>query len=115
MLQDRQAKARLGYTDPKSRVYTDAQGNVIRETLHGEDWKKRKQELWDRAGGRCEEILQVNHADGGGWERCRSQADDPHHKIKRSKGRNDMIGNLEALCRYHHDRKDNRKVRWSKP
>jgi len=105
---DPDKKRRRGYTDPKSFVRVDGS-----EVLFRKDWTRRKNELLVRSGGRCEQIVQVNHADGGGWERCRSQAADPHHKVKRSKRRDDRLENLEALCRFHHDRKDGRKVKWS--
>ena len=105
---DPDAKRRRGYTDRKTYVRVDGS-----EVLFRKDWKRRVAELAERSGGRCEEIMQVNHADGGGFERCHSAAVDPHHKVKRSKRRDDRIENLEHLCRYHHDRKDNRKVRWS--
>lgn len=89
---DRQAKARLGYKHPKSRVWTDADGNVIREILHEKDWLQRKWELWQRCKGKCE------------YEGCHKQGVIPAHIIPRGNGnRNDMLSNLKCYC-LEHDR-----------
>jgi hypothetical protein len=99
---DPDAKVRLGYTDPDSVVWADG-----REWLRNADWRKRVDELRERSGGRCE----YNEPGVLGWAICRAEAADPHHIIKRSVLRDDRLSNLQALCRYHHDLLDNRKVR----
>ena len=115
-LHDNEAKARLGYKDKRSRVYADG-----RERLYGADWAKRKKELWERSGGRCEqmvassvsELVEQTLCERGG-ERCRSEAHDPDHVIKRSRQRDDRLSNLKALCRLHHDLKhpEKNKIHW---
>lgn len=104
---DREETKRRGYTDPKSRVYFDG-----RERLHGKDWTKRKREVWDRGGGRCERI--VNYV--GSMDipvRCKSEMHDPHHEITRGKKRDDRIENLIGLCRLHHElAHEKRNPRW---
>jgi hypothetical protein len=100
MLHDNEAKKRLGYANKRSKVRPDGT-----EILYGNDWKQRKEELLARCGGRCEQIT----SDG---ERCRSEAHDPHHKVARSKGRDDRLSNLIALCRLHHDILDWKKLKW---
>ena len=110
MLQDRQAKARLGYVEEKSRVYTDAQGNVIREVLHGRDWKHRKAELWRRAGGQCEYELRPG-------VRCWRDGVDPCHIEPRHPVRDDRLSNLKLGCRPCHEKHDKqtpkRQLHWS--
>ena len=86
------------YLDPRS--YMDKLG---REVLFGEDWAARKFDLWQRANGKCEYFV-----------RCTSEAQDPHHIIPRSKGRDDRLSNLQALCRYHHNLMDKRRPMWTK-
>ena len=114
-LHDNEAKKRLGYTDKRSKVYPDG-----REVLYGKDWTKRKQELLARCGGRCEQLVAVWYGDWDGKsepnERCRSEAHDPDHIIKRSKKRDDRLSNLQALCRLHHDLKhpEKNKLHWRK-
>jgi hypothetical protein len=99
MKRDRIATDAAKFEDPKSFIFKDG-----REFLAGLDWKARKHELWTRARGRCEYI----NSDG---IRCRTEAADPHHYIPRSKGRDDRMSNLFALCRFHHNLMDTRKVR----
>ena len=109
---DPDEKRRRGYSDPKSIVWADG-----REVLQGFDWAKRVRELYDRCGGRCEheQPWKVWPLGGPMMERCTNDAEDPHHRIPRSKGRDDRLENLQALCRYHHNLLDKRKVKWSKP
>jgi hypothetical protein len=94
--QDFDAKARLGYKDAKSRVYIGG-----RERLVGKDWIKRKKQLAERSGGRCERLFKANW----GWtglpnRRCGNQADDAHHIHLRSKERDDRLSNLLHVCRF---------------
>jgi len=105
-LHDNEAKARLGYKDPRTKVYPDG-----REVLYGKDWTKRKKELLARAGGRCEKTFWISDMDR---DRCRSEAHDPHHIVPRSKGRDDRLSNLIALCRLHHELLDWKKLNWRK-
>ena len=102
---DEQAKRERGYTDKRSKVRPDGS-----EILYGKDWMKRKVELWDRCQSQCEHT---------GFDmfmtfRCRSIATDPHHIKPRSKGRDDRLSNLKALCRMHHELLDWKKTKWSK-
>jgi len=94
---DRQATIAKQYLDERSYVCLDG-----KEVLYGEDWKTRKFDLWQRCNGRCEYYI-----------RCNAEAADPHHIIPRSKGRDDRLSNLQALCRYHHNLMDRRQVRWT--
>jgi hypothetical protein len=106
-------KLARGYSDPKSFVRDDGS-----EVLYGKDWKMRVNvELFLRCGGRCEheQPWKVWPLGGPAMERCTNDAEDPHHRIPRSKGRDDRLENLQALCRYHHNLLDKRKVKWSKP
>jgi hypothetical protein len=102
---DPDAKVRLGYTDPGSVVWADG-----REWLRNADWRRRVDELRERSGGFCEWRYTMMSANDP-VERCSSEAADPHHIIKRSVLRDDRLSNLQALCRYHHDLLDNRKIR----
>lgn len=97
---DAAEKQRRGYTDPKSFVRNDGS-----ERLYGLDWIRRRRELYRRAQGQCEYV---------NISRCTMDAADPHHIKPRSKGRDDRLSNLQALCRYHHDLLDRRKPRWSR-
>jgi hypothetical protein len=109
---DREAKERLGYIDPRTRVYFDG-----RERLYGKDWFLRKQEVWLRGYGHCEKDIssaEMRIADKAAI-RCRSEMHDPHHIITRGKKRDDRLNNLIGLCRLHHDlAHDKRNPRWSK-
>lgn len=102
MKRDVQATAEKKFKDSRSYVAKDG-----RHVLYGSDWTDRKFALLLRSGGRCERLVGSDQS----FERCRSSAADPHHKIPRSKGRDDRLSNLEALCRLHHDLMDTRKVR----
>ena len=99
MRRDKQLTVTAGFLDKRSYIAPD--GRVI---LYGEDWANRKLGLLARSGGRCE-----MHSTP--WHRCAEEAADPDHIIPRSKGRDDRLRNLQALCRYHHDLKDSRKIR----
>lgn len=94
-------KAIRGYTDPKSFVRRDGS-----ESLAGKDWTRRKEELGERAGGRCEFVC--------GGIRCEQPGDDPDHVICRSVKRDDCLYNLRLLCREHHILIDPRVPRWGK-
>lgn len=87
---DEAEKILRGYTDPRSYVRTDGS-----ERLFGVDWEKRVEEVFIRCEGRCERVN-----DRG--ERCGSDARDPHHKVKRSRYRDDRAENLRGLCGEHH-------------
>ena len=102
MKRDKQATMDKQYLD--SRSYLDKLG---REVLAGEDWAARKFDLWQRANGKCEYFV-----------RCMAEATESHHVIRRSKGRDDRLLNLLALCHYHHGIMEkegpNRVPRWTK-
>lgn len=109
-LYDIEAKKRLGYKDKRSKVRFSGE-----EILFGEDWKRRKKELWDRCRGQCEQMFPApadNNPLSTRYTRCKNEAHDPHHIAPRSKGRNDAIWNLLALCRTCHRQIDKRKVRF---
>lgn len=121
MLRDPIAKEKLGYTNSKSIVWMDG-----REKLVQEDWDRRKLELFELCGKRCQydariyeltgTAMMMAFHDGKDW-RCRvtfATVDemDPHHIRKRSKSRDDRLKNLLALCRYHHRLVDPRKPRF---
>jgi len=97
---------RRGYTDKDTVVWADG-----REKLVGRDWRKRKKELAERSKGQCEAMHEII---GMPPERCRRNARDPHHRIRRSVLRDDRLSNLENLCGPCHDALDDRKVRWTK-
>jgi len=103
------------YLDWRSFMRSDGS-----EVLYGEDWDARVADLRRRSGGQCEQQLEVTTKWMEGdlvktslarMERCRCEAADPHHIIRRSVRRDDRLSNLQALCRYHHDLLDERKVR----
>lgn len=102
---DRDLKVIRGYRDPKTIVWSDG-----REWLRGRDWTHRVLELMQRANERCEYVITASFQP----RRCSNPADDPHHVVKRSVLRDDRLSNLQALCRYHHDLLDPRKVRSDK-
>lgn len=91
-------KAQRGYTHPDSFVRLDGS-----EVLHGNDWKKRKIELWERCGGRCE----YRYING---QQCRGDCTDPHHDKPRWPKRDDRLSNLIGYCRPHHILVDGRKI-----
>ncbi|SRR6266478_4633759 len=103
MKADRQKTIDQQYLNPKSFMRSDGS-----ESLRGEDWDARKAELLRRSDGRCEYLYHTPPCEG---LRCTQDADDPHHVIRRSVRRDDRLENLLALCRFHHDLLDKRKIR----
>ena len=101
-MRDEVEKKVRGYRDRRSIVRPDGS-----EKLFGRDWKKRKEQLLERSGGRCEKVF-------AGSERCHGRAEDPHHIKARSKGRDDRIENLIAVCRTCHSALDWKKLYWRK-
>lgn len=59
------------------------------EFLEGEDWKRRKSELFARCGGRCE--VTIDHD-------CSGFAVHPHHVKERGEGGSDDLSNLLGTC-----------------
>jgi hypothetical protein len=102
LYRDDELKELRGYT---GKSYVRNGGS---EVLVGKDWEQRKKELHGRCKGRCEWL------DPETGTRCMSMADDAHHVIKRSQGRDDRLSNLMAVCRDHHNFLDNRKLHWGK-
>lgn len=111
MKADKEATLAQNYQDYRSFMRSDGS-----EVLYGEDWKARVEQLRVRSGGRCEsqQPWKVWPLSGPGLERCSRDAQDPHHVIRRSVRRDDRLSNLQALCRYHHDLLDERKIRSDK-
>jgi hypothetical protein len=91
MKRDIDATAERKFVERKSHVTKDG-----REVLYKIDWQRRVQELRQRCGGRCEYMIPLANI------RCSREAADPHHIKLRSRGRDDRLSNLLAVCRYHH-------------
>ena len=108
MKKDAQLTELAGFADRRSYVAPDG-----REVLYGIDWLGRKLQLLERCGGRCEQIVS-SEGKFGPELRCRADAADPHHIIKRSVQRDDRLANLLALCRLHHNFLDRRQPQWTK-
>ena len=102
IVKDRVRTMEQQYLDKRSYMTMDG-----REILYGEDWRARKAELRFRAGGICEYFMC-----------CSAEGTEPHHLIRRSKGRDDRLKNLVLLCHYHHalieKEGPNRRPRWTK-
>ena len=76
-----------------------------REILFGADYKARANEVLERDRHRCQwPYLIPMGLDGISRQTiCNAVANEhPHHKIKRSKGRDDRASNLMAICDAHH-------------
>lgn len=67
------------------------------------DWARRRAKVLQRAGYRCEHV----RADTG--TRCRERATEVDHVVPHSQGGSDELGNLQALCSWHHVRKSGRE------
>lgn len=106
MKRDVQATEAKHFLDPRSYVTPDG-----REILYGNDWKARKGELLKRSLGQCERFTILGRPHDA-W--CRSEGGEPHHKIKRSKLRDDRLENLANLSHWCHVAEDERKPRWTK-
>jgi hypothetical protein len=91
MKADRQATEAAHFLDPDSFVFKDG-----REWLRNKDWEARKQELWDRAGGKCEDIVPYSNL------RCSQEGIHPHHLRKKSVAHDDRLANLMLICADHH-------------
>lgn len=91
-------------TDPRSYVTLDTN----REILYGEDWKRRREECFERDKGKCQWVEEspwvcstwIYPSHGAV---CGNPANDADHIIKRSKQRDDRLSNLRSLCRFHHN------------
>jgi hypothetical protein len=94
---DRQLTEQRQFAERKSYVCKDG-----REVLYGLDWKRRVKELAKRCGGRCEYEMCPSGPSDAPMERCLREAADPHHIKLRSRGRDDRMSNLLAVCRHHH-------------
>ena len=94
MKADRQLTEQRQFVERKSYVAKDG-----REILVGLDWQRRVKQLRERCGGRCEYVF---HTAEGEDMRCAREAADPHHIKLRSRGRDDRLSNLLAVCRHHH-------------
>lgn len=70
--------------------------------------------LQARSGGQCECYYWKESGVGMVYMRCPNKADDPHHRLPRSRGGKHTLENLKHLCRFpHHDmcKSDPRKAR----
>ncbi len=104
---DKQATEARHFLDPRSYVAQDLDCPG-REVLYGKDWKARKKELWERAGGQCEYLYPQNNA------RCREDCRIPSHIIPRHPKRNDLMNNLKAYCIPHDklmEKQNRRRIR----
>ena len=72
---------------------------VGRDSATVEGWEALKAAVMTRAKGRCE----VNDRD--------HPAQDVHHVVPRSLGGPDVLENLIAICRHHHDQVDQPFIR----
>lgn len=106
ILTDRQATEEMDFEHPKSRVLKD--GRLI---LFGADWLEQKVALFLRSNGKCErwDVLGRPHD-----AFCYGIAEEAHHIIARSKGRDDRMPNLAGLSHACHSAEDPRKVRSDK-
>lgn len=62
------------------------------------DWQALRAIVLQRAGGRCE-IIKNN------GRRCFDPPTDVDHIVPNFEGGSEEIANLQAICRWHHDRK----------
>jgi 5-methylcytosine-specific restriction endonuclease McrA len=77
------------FLDPRSFISRDG-----REFLYGEDTSVRRNEIWERSGGFCEEP---------GCNRCIDEETmEMHHIRHKSKSGDDSKANLRACCRRCH-------------
>ena len=96
------------FKDPRSVVYLDR-----RERLYGLDYKRRVREVEERDGYRCQWPVTMTGVDASV---CGAPSNGhPHHRVKRSKGRDDRASNLMAICDAHHKiAHPEKQVRWTK-
>jgi len=96
---DQEATHARNFADPMSHIMRDG-----REILYRDDYKQRVREVLERDGGKCQCMIEMNYAgETFAHVPCGEPASVAHHKIKRSKGRDDRAENLVSLCHYHHD------------
>jgi len=95
------AMALRDFKDPSSYIRRSDGGEV----LHGQDWRDRKVELRDRAGGRCEYEApwKIWPLGGPALERCVRDGMVPAHIEPRHPRRDDRMSNLKLYC-FEHDR-----------
>ena len=96
--------------ETKARAFQDKRSYVRNdksEVLFGRDWTARKRELHERSNGKCERaiVLRKPHA-----ALCSGRAEEPHHVVPRSKGRDDRLANLVGLSHACHFAEDPRKI-----
>src|SRR5271170_2753390 len=89
------------FLDPRSFISRDG-----RQFLYGEDTSVRRHEIWERSGGFCEKM---------GCNRNISEETGHMHHIKhRSRGGDESMQNLEALCgRCHKKEHSDREPQWT--
>ena len=97
------------------RSYVAQDGREVLTGLGNKDWFARKEELWERAGGRCEFI--IYYGEHIVPERCTAVGVIPAHIQPRYPRRDDRMDNLKLYCVPHDrltEKQSWRKVRWSK-
>jgi hypothetical protein len=103
MKRDRQATEARKFLDPRSYVARD--GRELLLGIGNLDWIRRKKELWERAGGRCEYIPPSLKQWPEVTGRCGAEGTIPAHIIPRKDitQRDDRMSNLRLYC-VEHDR-----------
>lgn len=85
---DYEATKAAKFRNKKSRVLLDG-----REILGRLDYKDRKVDVLIEQGYKCAKCLRLIL-----YDECGHLLGDLHHKVKRSKLRDDRKGNVEVLC-----------------
>jgi hypothetical protein len=65
--------------------------------LSAGDWKRRKNECFQRDGHLCRAVTGSHNSDF-----CCAPADHAHHQKHRGDGGDDSLSNLISLCAFHH-------------
>jgi hypothetical protein len=102
---DKAATEARKFSDPRSRVMLDG-----REILYKLDYKRRVREVEERDNYQCKwgKFSESTWGKDGiglsiNYTHCGAPSNGhPHHKVKRSKLRDDRASNLMAICDEHH-------------
>lgn len=107
MKRDRQATEKRQFLDRRSYIARD--GRELMLGIGNLDWIRRKEELWARAGGKCEYIVPEIRCSRNEVlalaKRCAEEGTIPAHIIPRKDitQRDDRLSNLKLYC-FEHDR-----------